>query len=158
MEYGGVCNLSVIRKLAMPVHCSITFPRISDEEMRSIDYRVMEHVFATHNEIGRLADELVYHKELLRRLLDAGINALLAIPISLQFRDFSIPLEMDLVVEQKAIYELKTVATLLPIHFGQLVQYIYLSNATHGKLVNFRTSSVETRFVNTTLSSDDRRC
>lgn len=27
----------------MPIHCPITFPRLSEDEMRTIDYKVMGH-------------------------------------------------------------------------------------------------------------------
>jgi GxxExxY protein len=141
----------------MPVTCPIAFPRISDDEMRSIDYAVMAQAFAVHNELGRLADESVYQHKLLQLLCSAGMEARTEVPIQLSFRDFSIPLSMDLVVGGKAIYELKTAAALLPSHESQLIGYLFLTNATHGKLVNFRTQSVESKFVNTKLTTDGRR-
>ncbi len=141
----------------MPIHCPIAFPRIDDDEMREIDYRVMKHTFATHNQLGSLADETVYQQELLRRLHDVRIEAAIEVPIKLSFRDFSIPLAMDLVVQKSVIYELKTVPALLPIHEAQLLGYMYCTNTTHGKLVNFRTNSVESRFVNSTLSLSERQ-
>lgn len=142
---------------AMPIHCPIDFPRINDDEMRSIDYKVMEHVFATHNELGRLADETVYHHKLQLRLRAAGMKASIEVPIRLSFREFVLPLAMDLAVEEKVIYELKSVSALLPVHESQLLAYMFMTDSTHGKLVNFRTKSVESRFVNTTFTSTERR-
>jgi hypothetical protein len=43
----------------MPVSCAITFPRLSEAEMRDIDYRVMGHAFEIHRELGCLCDESV---------------------------------------------------------------------------------------------------
>lgn len=141
----------------MPIHCPIDLPRITDDEMRSIDYAVMSHVFATHNELGRLADEIVYQEKLAQLLRAAGIEATTEVPIELSFRDFSTCLAMDLVVERKVVYELKTVSQLLPTHDSQLLSYLFLNNATHGKLVNFRNPSVQSKFINTNLSTDDRQ-
>ena len=141
----------------MPVHCPIEFPRITDDDMRSIDYAVMAHVFTTHNELGRLADEVVYQEKLVQLLEAAGIKATTEVPIKLSFGDFSTNLAMDLVVEQKAIYELKTVSQLLPTHESQLLSYLFLANATHGKLVNFRAPSVQSKFINTSFSTDERQ-
>ena len=93
--------------------------------MRSVDYAVMAQVFATHNELGRLADEAVYHQKLLHLLHAAGMDATIEVPIELSFRGFKIPLATDLVVDRKAIYELKAVAALLPAHESQLLGYLF---------------------------------
>jgi len=134
----------------MPIDCPIELPRITDEEMRSVDYAVMSHVFATHNELGRLADEVVYQEKLARLLIAAGIEATTEVPIELSFRDFSARLEMDLVVEQKVIYELKATAALLPTHESQLLSYMYLTNATvsWGKRVGGPNSRIDRRLGN----------
>ena len=141
----------------MPIYCPITFPRLSEDDMRTIDYQVMGHAFATHRKLGRLCDESVYQGELLSRLQNAGMEAAIEIPVTLSHRAFSIGRALDLVVHQKAIYELKTVATLSASHEGQLLGYLFMTNSTRGKLVNFRTPSVQSRFVNTTLDDAERR-
>ena len=87
----------------MPIHCEIKFPRIDDEEMRAIDYRVMGHVFATHNELGCLGDQSVYQRELLRRLRLDNIPALIEVPVHLLFRTFSVPLKLDMVVQHQVL-------------------------------------------------------
>ncbi len=141
----------------MPIHCPFDFPRLSEDEMRTVDFSVMRHAFDTHNELGRLCDESVYHLELVRRLLVAGIESSLEVPITLSFRDFSIGRSLDLVIAKAAIYELKAVSELMRSHEGQLLEYLYLTNSTRGKLVNFRTKSVESRFVNTTFDRIERQ-
>jgi GxxExxY protein len=141
----------------MPTICPITFPRLSDDEMRPIDYQVMGHAFATHCKLGRLCDESVYQRELLSRLHSDGIEAAIEVPVNLSHGRFSIDLALDLVVDQKVIYELKTAAGLSSSHAAQLIGYLYLTNTTRGKLINFRPPSVESRFVNTTLDNVERR-
>jgi GxxExxY protein len=44
---------------------------------------------------------------------------------------------LDLVVEEKAILEIKSVEVLLPVHDAQLLTYLKLSGLTVGLLVNF---------------------
>lgn len=141
----------------VPIYCPIEFPRIDEDEMRTIDYAVMAQVFATQNELGPLADEAVYQSRLQQLLEKSGMEALTEVPIKLSFREFSTSLSMDLVIDNAAIYELKTVGGLLSAHESQLLGYLYLTNATHGKLVNFRTASVESRFVNSTMSTTERQ-
>lgn len=141
----------------MPMSCRINFPRLSDDEMRAIDYRVMGHVFEVRNELGRLCDESVYQHCLADRLRHAGFEVAIEEPLELSFREFSTTLRLDLIVDRKVLYELKTVSTLLGEHEGQLLNYLFLLNANRGKLLNFRSESVETRFVNATRTTDDRR-
>ncbi len=125
--------------------------------MREIDYTVMGHAFATHSNLGRLCDESVYQHELFARLHEAGIQAALKVPITLAHRQFFIRLELDLVVSEKVIYELKTAAKINSAHLAQLLGYLFATNSTRGKLINFRPQSIEARFVNTTLDDAGRR-
>jgi GxxExxY protein len=141
----------------MPIDCPITLPRLSEDEMREIDYTVMGHVFATHRELGRLCDESVYQHKLLHRLQAAGIKAAIEVPVTVSHRDFAIRLKLDLVVQQRVVYELKTASSLAGRHKAQLLVYLFLTNATRGKLVNLRTKSVESHFVNTSLDHAERR-
>ncbi len=41
---------------------------------------------------------------------------------------------------------------LTPRHRGQLLNYLILADAAHGKLINFRTDRVQHEFVNNNLS------
>lgn len=141
----------------MPTMCRITFPRLTEDEMRAVDYRVMAHAFATHNELGRLCDESVYESTFATRLSDARFGVSVQEPITLTFRDFSTTLFFDLVVDERVPYELKAVAQLLTEHEDQLLGYLLATNARRGKLVNFRSESVESRFVNAPLDADERR-
>jgi GxxExxY protein len=141
----------------MPIHCPIQFPSLTQPEMAALDYEVMRHAFATHQELGCLCDESVYQAHLAHLLTAAGMQAEREVPVTLSFRDFTKPLYLDLVVNRLAIYELKTVAALTPAHFAQLLNYLFLTNAARGKLINFRPASVESQFVNSVVSGEERR-
>jgi GxxExxY protein len=45
--------------------------------------------------------------------------------------------EMDIVVEDKIVLELKSIAALLPVHEAQLLTYLRLSKKRVGLLMNF---------------------
>lgn len=141
----------------MPMTCRFSLPRLSDEQMGPLDYEVMKHAFASHTARGRFCDESVYQNDLAQRLNDAGILADIEVPIVLSFRDFETTMRMDLLVERRAIYELKTVETLTSTHEGQCLAYLFMTNATRGKLINFRPKSVESRFVNTSRTTSERQ-
>lgn len=134
----------------MPITAPAIAP-VSEEEMRALDYQVMAHVFAAHRELGRLCDERIYQSDLAMRLASSGISAVCEVPVTLAFRGFATTRLLDLVVEEQAVYELKGVAQLTAAHEAQLLNYLLLTGGSRGKLVNFRPTSVETRFVNTSL-------
>jgi len=125
--------------------------------MGPLDYAVMKHAFATHSTLGRLCDESVYQHDLARRLNETGILAELEVPVVLTFRHYQMTMKMDLLIERQAIYELKTVETLTSTHEAQCVAYLYMTDSTRAKLVNFRSQSVESRFVNTSRATSERR-
>jgi GxxExxY protein len=151
-------NLPVAKSsAAMPIRSEFELPRLTAERMGQLDYQVMKHAFASHSDRGRLCDESVYQHDLVQRLLSAGISAEIEVPVALSFRDFATTLRIDLLVERQAIYELKTVEALTSVHEGQCLAYLFMTNTTRGKLVNFRPKSVEARFVNTSRTTDERR-
>jgi GxxExxY protein len=141
----------------MPVHCDIPATKISTEEFRDLDYQVMRHAFDSQNELGRLADERIYQADIATRLLAAGFEVRREVEVKLQHGEYSKSLFIDLVVNGNGIYELKTVKALNEAHAGQLLTYLHLIDATRGKLINLRSSTVESRFVNSTIESAQRR-
>jgi hypothetical protein len=71
--------------------------------------------------------------------------------------DFRKPYYIDLLVDDGVIYELKAAERLVPVHDRQLIHYLLLTGQNHGKIVNFRSTSVEAKFVSTNLTLADRR-
>ena len=127
----------------MPITCPIRFPRLSQAEMAAIDYEVMRHAFRAHQELGSLCDESVYHTRLAHLLTADGFEVECEVPVTLTFHTFIKPMFLELVENRRGIYELKTLGALTPAHFAQLLNYLFLSNAARGKLINFRPASVE---------------
>ncbi len=141
----------------MPIECPVRFPRLTEDEMGEIDYRVMSHAFATQNELGQLCDESVYQLSFADRLRAAGFVPQIEVPITLTFREFSTTLSFDLVVDDRVPYELKAVNQLVDEHENQMLNYLLMTNASRGKVVNFRSKSVQSRFVNAPLDAAERR-
>ena len=52
----------------MPITCRIRFEPISKDAFHELDYLVMNHIFACHNELGRLCDEDIYQADVALRL------------------------------------------------------------------------------------------
>lgn len=142
----------------MPIHCPVRIAKLPCDEMRRLDYQVMAHAFASQNELGRLCDESVYQVDLVARLTAAGLGPVLdELPVEVTHADFKAAYKLDLVVANLAVYELKTVSVLIGEHQAQLLNYLFLTNSSRGKLINFRSKSVESFFVNTSLDDAQRR-
>ncbi|MSU48781.1 MAG: GxxExxY protein [Opitutus sp.] len=141
----------------MPIESPILLPRLSTEEFWELDHRVMAHAFASHRDLGRLCDESIYQADLAARLTADGLGPVhCEFPLTVSFRGFVHRYYADLVVADRALYELKTETTLVPAYDAQLLNYLLLANAARGKLVNFRPPSVESRFVNAPLPTAER--
>lgn len=140
----------------MPIHCALDIECLSTEQFRSLDYNVMGHAFASQNRISRLADEQAYRSDLALRLNSAGMLSKEESPIELTHKTFSKTLKLDLVVSCKAVYELKTVSALNSNHVAQVLTYLYLLDLPRGKLINFRSATVESQFVNAPIPREQR--
>jgi GxxExxY protein len=141
----------------MPIASPVTIRPISKQEFAKLDYEVMPHAFASQNELGRLCDEVIYQNDLAARLEAAGLGPVrVEVPVVVHHLDFAKTFSLDLVVADVAIYELKTAANLVSEHDAQLLNYLFLRSALHGKLVNFRPAQVESRFVNATVRPEER--
>lgn len=141
----------------MPITCPILFKPLSTEDLAKLDYSVMGSAFATHKELGRLADEEIYQSDFSARLSQAGFKTSREVPVTVSFGSFSKVYLLDLVIDERTVYELKAVARLTSEHVGQLLNYLCLVESERGKLVNFRPASVESKFVNAPLSRQHRQ-
>ena len=136
----------------MPIRIDADLRPLGQAEFGEIAYRVMDHVFQVHRELGRLFDEDVYQIEVARRLPGSRIE----VPVVAWFDDFQKEYFLDLWVAPGAIFEFKAVEQLHPRHRAQLLNYLLLTGSSHGKLVNLRPERVEHEFVNTSLTWADR--
>ncbi|MDZ7302385.1 MAG: GxxExxY protein, partial [candidate division KSB1 bacterium] len=142
---------------AMPIELPFETKLISDDEFHAIDHQVMGMVFAIHNDLGRLLGERIYQNELAYQCRKAGFEKVATeVPIKISHKDFEKFLFIDLLLNDAVIYELKTVAALTGEHQQQTLNYLFLLGMQHGKLVNLRPPSVESRFVSTRLTAEKR--
>ena len=141
----------------MPIECQIEVLPVEQERFHGIDRLVMRHAFDMHNTLGRLCDERIYQDELAQRCLTSGFDTHREVEVRVSHADFSKAYFLDLLVERCSIYELKTVEAFAPGHRQQLINYLLLTGLNHGKLINFRSASVESQFVSTRVGAAVRK-
>lgn len=140
----------------MPITVDVDIVPVGQEQFHAVDRVVMGEAFGIHNSMGRFFDERVYQEEMAHCCRQCGFSADREVSVRLAHLDYEKILYLDVLVEGSVIYELKTVEALSKAHEQQLINYLLLTGLKHGKLVNFRSSSVESRFVSTTISDVDR--
>lgn len=89
-------------------------------------------------------------------LISAGLHVAHECKISVTFEDFQKNYFVDLLINNSVPYELKVADEINRKHEAQALNYLYLCDLNHGKIINFRNPSVESRFVSTRLRRQDR--
>jgi GxxExxY protein len=138
----------------VPITCPRQIRRLSQAEFGPIAYAIMAEVFAMHRDLGGLFHERIYQQELARRL---GPSAASQVPLYLVHRSFRKTYFLDIVADEGVILELKAAEALNDRHRAQLVNYLFLLELSHGKLINVRSESVAHEFINTNVTTADRK-
>ena len=105
-----------------------------------ISYHIRGAAMEVYNTLGPGLLESVYHKALVSELRLRGLNVHSEVTVDIYYKGELIEenaMRLDFVVEDKVIVELKSVETLLPIHFKQLRTYLRLYKRELGWLINF---------------------
>ena len=129
---------------------------MSRNQFHEVDHIVMRHAFDIQNELGRLCNETIYQTELIRRCAASGLATISEGKIIVSLDSFRKSYYVDAVIASGAVYELKAVCDLMGNHESQLLNYLFLANLAHGKLINFASPSVQHRFVTTTIDAKQR--
>jgi GxxExxY protein len=140
----------------MPIECRFKVQPLDQDAFHAIDKMVMRHAFDIHNEMGRFLDERIYQDELAFRCIESGIVILREPMIRVTHGDFTKDYFLDMLTNLGVIYELKTIKALGGSHESQLINYLLLAGLNHGKLINMRPVSVESRYVSTRLTESKR--
>ena len=93
-----------------------------------------------YNTLGPGLLESVYHKALVFELESRGLKVESEVPVKVCYKGELMEedaLRLDIVVEDQVVLELKSVETLMPIHFKQLKTYMKLTGKENGVLINF---------------------
>lgn len=101
--------------------------------------QVIRAAIAVHSALGPSLLESAYETCLAYELRCMGLDVRCQVPMPVTYRGIRLDAgyRIDLLVEDRLVVELKTVAQLLPVHEAQLLSYLKLSGRHVGLLVNF---------------------
>ena len=105
----------------------------------TLSYKVIGCALEVYKALGPGLLEAVYEKALMLELQRTGIHAENQVSFNINYKGETIGdgLRLDILVEKSLIVELKSVETLLPVHFKQLLTYLKLTGKQVGLLINF---------------------
>ena len=104
-----------------------------------LTYKIIHCAMDVYNHLGPGLLEEVYERALMYELVNAGLKAesQVALPLVYKGVDLEKSYRVDILVEEKIILELKSVAQLEPVHYKQLLSYLKLSGLRFGYRINF---------------------
>lgn len=120
---------------------------------------VVDAAFLVHNKLGPGLLESVYEVILAHELRKQGLKVERQKPMPIIYDDihFEEGFRADLVVEEKLIVEVKSVAALAAVHAKQLLTQLRLSGLKLGLLINFGEAHLKhgiKRIINGELEDD----
>lgn len=111
-------------------------------------YEAIGACYEVYNALGPGLLESVYEKALMQELKIRGLSVKSQVPVDIVYKGVSVgaDLRLDIIVEDTLIIELKSVETLMPVHFKQVRTYMKLLDKPAGLLVNFDVNDFKTGY------------
>ncbi|MEC4817191.1 MAG: GxxExxY protein [Scytonema sp. PMC 1069.18] len=124
------------------------------EEVEQLAYGVIGAAIEVHRLLGPGFLESVYHKSLEVELRTRGIPYKSKYPVSMNYKGYQVGEgELDLLVGDILIVELKAVEKLSPIHEAQVISYLKMTKHPLGLLINFNVPILKQGIKRIILSS-----
>ena len=105
-------------------------------------YQSVGAAMEVYNHLGPGLLESVYEKAMMYELQSRGLRVTSQMPVEIKYKNTTLgsDLRLDILVEDKVIIGLKSVETLMPVHFKQIRTYMKLLDVPTGVLMNFNVS------------------
>ena len=109
-----------------------------------ITYQIRGAIFEVNKVLGSGFLEKVYEKALMIELRGRGLSVENQVPLKVSYKEQIVgEYFADLLVEDRVIVEIKSVANLLREHQAQLLNYLKATGISVGLLVNFTRDKAE---------------
>lgn len=116
----------------------------SPQDTEALFREILNAAYAVHTALGPGLLESAYAKCLKRELQLRGVASKteVALPVEYKGEKVDCAYRLDLLVEDRIIVELKSVAEVHPLHVAQLMSYIRIAGHSSGLLINFNVKSL----------------
>ena len=109
---------------------------------------VLDHSIKIHKEYGPGLLENIYEHMLFDTIKESGLMVYrqYGLPILFRGKNLGNGFRADLIVENKVIIEVKSIESLAPVHFKQVLTYLKVSELKLGLLINFNEAKLTQGF------------
>jgi len=110
-------------------------------EENDLSFKIIGAALELHKTLGPGLLESVYEATLAHDLRELGLHVQTQVPVPLVYKEVKqdVGFRMDMLVEGKVIIEVKSLESLAPVHFAQVLTYLKLSDKRLALLINFNT-------------------
>lgn len=110
-----------------------------------LSFEVRRAAFKVHTVLGPGLLESAYETALAYELTKAGLVVARQVPVTVWYEgiDLGDCFRLDLLVNRKVVVEIKSVDTLHPVFFKQMLTYLRFSGCKLGQLINFNVSELK---------------
>lgn len=117
---------------------------MTQKTINELSYKIIGAAIEVHKIMGKGLLESVYHQCLKEEMNIRGIKyeSEFKIPVIYKGKVLESDFRCDLLVENTIIVELKAVQEFHPIHEAQLLNYMQLTKAPKGILINFNCTNI----------------
>jgi GxxExxY protein len=121
---------------------------MTDGELNYIGGKILDAAICVHRELGPGLLESAYELALMRELTLRDINVQKQVPVLLSYKGISLgkAYEIDLLVENEIIVEVKAVLEMHPVNTAQIITYLKLSKKKLGYIINFNEALLKNGF------------
>ena len=104
-----------------------------------LTHQVIGAAIEVHQTLGPGLDKNIYAQCLAWELEHNGVEVQRQVPLPVRYKDldFDKAHELDMLVDDRLVVEIRCVERVLPVHEAQLTTYLKLSEADTGLLINF---------------------
>ena len=106
-----------------------------------LSFAIIGIALELHKNVGPGLLESTYENALAYDLREAGFKVRQQVAMPFHYKEVRLDVgyRLDLIVENKIVLEIKSIETLAPVHYSQLLTYLKLSELKLGLLINFNT-------------------
>ncbi len=110
-----------------------------------ISYQCIGAAIEVHKNVGPGLLESTYENALAYDLKIMGFDVQQQVPMPFVYKEVKLDVgyRIDLLINKKVIIEIKSVETLAPVHYAQLLTYLRLSDVKLGLLINFNAKTLK---------------
>ncbi len=110
-----------------------------------ISYQCIGAAIEVHKNVGPGLLESTYENALAYDLKIMGFDVQQQVSMPFVYKEVKLDVgyRIDLLINNKVIIEIKSVETLAPVHYAQLLTYLRLSDVKLGLLINFNAKTLK---------------